>query len=71
MGTAVCSVEVKHLTRDRISIRGSRIWRIINRKLNEFYLRDLEDTIEQTIGDKPKTNNFYAKDIVQQNSVSI
>ena len=70
MGTAVCSVEVKHLTRERISMRGSRIRRI-NRKLNEFYLRDLEDTIEQTIGDKPKTNNFYAKDIVQQNSVSI
>ena len=33
--------------------------------------RDLEDTIEQTISEKPKPqNHLYAKDIVQQNSVS-
>ena len=59
MGAAVCPVEVKFF--------GSKK---IPENLNLFYFRDLEDTIEQTIGDKPKTNNFYAKDIVQQNSVS-
>ena len=31
----------------------------------------MEDTIEQTISEKPKPqNHLYAKDIVQQNSVS-
>ena len=62
MGAAVCTVEVIFFS----SRENSKI----PENLVQLYFRDLEDTIEQTIGDKPKTNNFYAKDIVQQNSVS-